>query len=294
MKNSKKITTRELKLLFVFFTLLILFVSYQFGYLKYTKKADALTSENQVLEGRLAELEKKDSNREKVENETAEYLRKKNAMLEEFSGGFTQEKITMFVIDLEEYAGMNVSSIAFEDTSVFYSPTGKGVADSGETQDTAAEETPQAAAGGEGIQPEDVSETAAPAEDMTEDNAEAGENSSEASSAAPDSKTPAVGITGYQTSVVLSYQATYEGLKKCIDYINDYKERMNISALTASFDSTTGNLTGTVTVTMYALYGAGKRYTPPQISGVKLGTDNIFGTFELPLNNGTNETDELP
>jgi hypothetical protein len=65
---------------------------------------------------------------------------------------------------------------------------------------------------------------------------------------------------------------------------------MNISDLTAAFDSTTGNLAGTMTIHLYAVNGTGKKYLEPQIAGLDIGTDNIFGTFELPVTGGINQS----
>lgn len=236
MKNNKKISTREFKLLFVFFTLLILYASYQFGYLKYTNKTEKLMEESRTLENQLSELKKKDSNKEKMIKEIEEFNQKKDSMLEEFPGGVTEEKITMFVVDMENYASAQVSTISFDGIQAFYSPD---IALSG---DMITEETNTST------------------ETMTD-----------------------VNITGYQTTVLLSYQATYAGLKKCIDYINTYKEKINIGGLTATFDSASGNLTGTITLIVYSLSGTDKRYQAPQIAGIEIGRENIFGTFEIPL-----------
>lgn len=261
MRNKLKISDREIKLLFVFFTLLILFVSYQFGYLQYTNKTDKLNEENQALTKQLAVLKEKNASKDKYKKEIEDLNQKKDAMLEEFAGGFTQEKSTIFVTDLEKYANMNISSITFQDTSAFYTPgmtiTGdKNTDETGNTGETEEYTLSKESASDSNIKQDTLN----------------------------------IPITGYETSIVLSYRATYEGLKKCIEYINNYDEKMNISELNAAFDSTTGNLTGTLTVTMYALEGAGRKYIEPQIAGVNLGTDNIFGTFELPLDNTVKES----
>jgi hypothetical protein len=93
----------------------------------------------------------------------------------------------------------------------------------------------------------------------------------------------ASGYTGYKTAVMIAYQATYEGMKKSIRYINEYEERMNLVDLTASFDNTTGNLTGVMTIELYAVTGTDRVPEEPVIQGVQLGTDNIFGSFEIPM-----------
>lgn len=58
---------------------------------------------------------------------------------------------------------------------------------------------------------------------------------------------------------------------------------MRIQSITAAFDSTTGNLTGTITIDLFMVSGEGREAELFDIYGIDLGTDNIFGTFELPV-----------
>lgn len=74
-----------------------------------------------------------------------------------------------------------------------------------------------------------------------------------------------------------NYACTYEQLKKMIDYINAYPERMNIDSISVTYDSETNGLKGNVTLNLFAVTGTGKEYTEPNISGLSMGTDNIFG-----------------
>ena len=74
-----------------------------------------------------------------------------------------------------------------------------------------------------------------------------------------------------------NYACTYEQLKKMIDYINAYPERMNIDSISVTYDSETNGLKGNVTLNLFAVTGTGKDYTEPNISGLIMGTDNIFG-----------------
>lgn len=89
-------------------------------------------------------------------------------------------------------------------------------------------------------------------------------------------------LLGYKSKITISYSSTYQGLKKCISYIHGFDERMNIPGFTASFDHATGNLSGTMTIDVYALCGTDKKFDEAIIDGVSVGKDNIFGTFENP------------
>lgn len=95
--------------------------------------------------------------------------------------------------------------------------------------------------------------------------------------------TNGLGVSVYTSPLSISYRTTYEGLKECMDYINQYEERMNVESITASYDATTGNLTGTMVINLYAMSGTDKQYVKPEVAGIPIGTENIFGTAEIPI-----------
>ena len=46
------------------------------------------------------------------------------------------------------------------------------------------------------------------------------------------------------------------------------------------FDNSTGKLSGTILVHFFSLNGNGKAYVEPDISGIILGNEDVFGTFK--------------
>lgn len=84
-----------------------------------------------------------------------------------------------------------------------------------------------------------------------------------------------VGITS--ESLSMSYKCTYEQMKKFVDFLNAYPERMNISSVSVSYDSETGNLSGSLLLNLYAVTGTDKQYVDPEITDIRLGDENIFG-----------------
>ncbi len=91
-------------------------------------------------------------------------------------------------------------------------------------------------------------------------------------------------LNGHKVTITIAFQVSYEGLKKCLDYIDNYSQKCSVGGLTVSFDSETGNLSGTMDITMYHLQGGNRKYTDPVIPSTDIGTSNIFGTIELPTN----------
>lgn len=81
----------------------------------------------------------------------------------------------------------------------------------------------------------------------------------------------------WKETLSTNYVCSYEQLKKMIDYINAYPERMNIDSISISYDSETNGLKGNLTLNMFAVTGTGKEYNPPVIDDLSMGTDSIFG-----------------
>lgn len=77
-------------------------------------------------------------------------------------------------------------------------------------------------------------------------------------------------------TLTMNYSCTYEQLKKLIDFINAYPERMNIKSISVSYDSETSNLSGALTLNLFAVTGTDRVYTEPKIEDIRLGEDNIF------------------
>ena len=55
---------------------------------------------------------------------------------------------------------------------------------------------------------------------------------------------------------------------------------MTLDNVNASYDTSTGNLTGTIIVNMFSMTGTDNSYSEPDAGDVAYGTDNIFGTIE--------------
>lgn len=73
----------------------------------------------------------------------------------------------------------------------------------------------------------------------------------------------------------VSYEGTYENLKKYLQYVADYKFRRNISQINIAYNQDEKTCSGTVTMNIYAITGGDR--DPEQVNvSVKEGVDNIF------------------
>ena len=88
-------------------------------------------------------------------------------------------------------------------------------------------------------------------------------------------------VVGYKTTLTLAFSCTDQQLTDALDFINSYEDKMSVETVTVGYDETSGNLTGTMNLCMYALDGSEKAYTAPDIKDVKLGVANIFGSKEI-------------
>ena len=84
-------------------------------------------------------------------------------------------------------------------------------------------------------------------------------------------------VVAYTTQLALSYETTYDGLKKTMDYFNQSAERMNVANFTANYNQETGALSGNMQLNLYSVTDANHTYKDPSVYGVQIGTDNIFG-----------------
>ncbi len=81
------------------------------------------------------------------------------------------------------------------------------------------------------------------------------------------------------TSLAINYATSYEGLKKCMDYINSYPERMNVSSFSATSSQETGQVIGNMLINLFGVHDDKHEYKEPSVGGIDLGVDCIFGTL---------------
>ena len=86
--------------------------------------------------------------------------------------------------------------------------------------------------------------------------------------------------TMYRTRNGFVYETGYNGMKNLIHTINHQMDKITIQTFSASYDTSTGLLMGTVDTNFFTMEGTVREYNSPQIPHVDEGTDNIFQTAE--------------
>ncbi len=117
------------------------------------------------------------------------------------------------------------------------------------------------------------------------ENTEAGEGATASAEISPETKVPINEIIGkyatYQLSIIGKKSEVYDAL----DWISENSEHMSVGPISLSFDSSTGKLSGTMAINYYSMNGNGISYVEPDISGIVLGSEDIFGLGEKKAKN---------
>lgn len=82
---------------------------------------------------------------------------------------------------------------------------------------------------------------------------------------------------GYQTIINMSYEGSYAQWKDLITFINEYSTKNTIDAISSVYNEATDTVTGTLTVSIYAVSGSGRTFKEPTFT-IETGSDNVFST----------------
>lgn len=253
------LSARDKMILIIVLGLVIVGCVYFFIFRSNIADAEEIEATNAGLETELASLQSMDANRQATEEDTTAKKAMIQEMLNAFPSEVTEEKVIEIIKDMEDETKVVVSSIGFNMDQQFY-------------PDPAAMAAAEAAAaeGGEGTEEAATTETAPVTETAP---AEGGEFVLNVDN-----------LIGYKHDITLSFVGTYDQVRDMIDYINKATDKMRFSTLSLAYNTTDGNLNGSMSLSMYAIYGNGKEYVEPTIKNVKLKVDSIFGNqIDVPV-----------
>lgn len=245
---------RDKKLLVYLGALVILAVAYFFVGRPYLDKIDALSTEKMQLESQLAEKRKALENKDMYEQGIVDSEARIREIIEEFPEDNVDEKSIMFVARTEPEIPIWFNQVKFaEETKMMIN--GEETESASDVEQEQLEESVEAAEG------EEVTAT----EESEAPDAESGRGST------------GLGDLMYRdTELGLAFETQYDGFKKLLAYIRDYEDRMVIKDIDVSYDSFGDLVSGTLTLSQYAVLGP-DRTLPDVVTDVEdLGTENIF------------------
>lgn len=252
----------------MFIGILVFFVGWYFGYRPQMEKADQIEDLNGALEEQLQDLLELAANKDFYVSETASIKDKISEYISEFPADVRPEDGIVLANKMENELGFQITNVGVGEKEFVASIDGSSEEDLAQSQDQTMSEQANTQTQ---EQIDNIEGTDSQAE-------EALQNASDAAVAdqSSDSQVPVL----YRTQVTLQFNGTYAGLKKAVLYVADQSGRMTLDNVNASYDTSTGNLTGTIIVNIFSMSGTERTYTEPDAGSVAYGTDNIFGTVE--------------
>ncbi len=223
LKGMLKISERDKKLLVVVLAVLIIALAYFFGFQNLSDQVDTLSTKKTTLETTQRDLKEKNNNKQKYVNDTMNYLKQYDNLLDRYAAGSTQPNSIDFFNKTESVTGTWVRSLALSPTTVLY---------------------------------------------------KFGQVSS---SNVNGSSSYSSNLVGYKSLISIAYEGDYSQWKNFIKYVNTYANKSTIESLSASYNESTGTVSGAASIALYSIEGGDRKFTEPSFD-VQTGTGNIFSS----------------
>lgn len=243
---------KQIKFIISLISVGIFVYSYFIVYEKYTSKTTEAYNEIKIVQQKIREREEMLIQEEEIQSSLEEVNRKKHEIIDNYPVHIAKEDNFMFVEKLQNNVKINIMSLDVSDNTDFYTTILPLV---------------------------EVDITENQEEEVRSDNKR-------------DSDAETTTMTGLVNTISMSFLTSYEGLKDLSEYIRKYPEPTVIDRVSISYDSSTGALAGNLTLKRFALTGTGKEYNGTHIDGIDIGTDNIFGTDGIQIQNNEQSEQE--
>lgn len=263
--NKIKISDSDKRLLIIFFAIVILACSYFFIFNKGMTKASELEAQNEQDSAKVQQMQQMEASLPQVKENIENMKQTQADIIAKYPSDMTTEKTIESLQDYEDHSSdFHITDITFAMRMPLVGAVDTTAAGS------STDETDSSADTADGVADSATGDTSA-----TADTQSAGEKTDDA---AADASADTVGnVAGYYASIGIRYEASYNGLKEMIAYVNAFQDRTTITQFTAAFDDATGKLTGEMTLNMYYITNTGKEYVPPVFDFMPKGVSNIFG-----------------
>ena len=261
------ISMRDKKLLLMFSGVAVFGLGWFFGYRPQMEEAANIEAANKPLEERLSNLLELAGNRDFYISETENAQNKINEYVSKFPSDVKEENGIVLAQNIENSLGMQISNVGIATKEFVASIDGSTEEEIAEQNETMSEQANSQAR-------EQIDEI----EGTDSKAAEELQNASDIAAAQADStsQTPVL----YRTQDTLEFNGTYANLKDVVAYLAEQTGRLTVDNMNASYDTSTGYLTGSIVVNMFSMTGTGNIYTEPDAGQVAYGTSNLFGTLE--------------
>ena len=273
------ISMRDKKLLLMFSGVAVFGLGWFFGYRPQMEEAANIEAANKPLEERLSNLLELAGNRDFYISETESAQNKINEYVAKFPSDVKEENGIVLAQNIENSLGMQISNVGIATKEFVASIDGSTEEEIAEQNETMSEQA--------------NSQTREQIDEIEGTDSKAAEelqNASDIAAAQADStsQTPVL----YRTQDTLEFTGTYANLKDVVAYLAEQTGRLAVDNMNASYDTSTGYLTGSIVVNMFSMTGTGNTYTEPDAGQVAYGTSNLFGTLEKATANTAQTSEE--
>ncbi len=259
------ISIRDKKILLMFFGVAIFGAGYLFGYKPQMDEAESYRAKSVPVQEHLGKLVEMAKKKDFYVEETASIQKKIDEYTAQFPADVKEEDGILLANSMENTLDMSFSNVGLGSREFVASMDGSTQEEAEQQQQTLSEQN-----------------NAKTQEQIDEiEGKDSTEEKEEDAAASVDSTLPVL----YRTQDTLQFTGTYAGLKDIAGYLSDQNGRITVDSVNASFDSSTGNLTGTLTVNLFSMTGTSNSYTEPDAGSVAHGTGNIFGTIDASTEN---------
>ena len=273
------ISMRDKKLLLMFSGVAVFGLGWFFGYRPQMEEAANIEAANKPLEERLSNLLELAGNRDFYISETESAQNKINEYVAKFPSDVKEENGIVLAQNIENSLGMQISNVGIATKEFVASIDGSTEEEIAEQNETMSEQA--------------NSQTREQIDEIEGTDSKAAEelqNASDIAAALADStsQTPVL----YRTQDTLEFTGTYANLKDVVAYLAEQTGRLTVDNMNASYDTSTGYLTGSIVVNMFSMTGTGNTYTEPDAGQVAYGTSNLFGTLDKATANTAQTSEE--
>ena len=273
------ISMRDKKLLLMFSGVAVFGLGWFFGYRPQMEEAANIEAANKPLEERLSNLLELAGSRDFYISETESAQNKINEYVAKFPSDVKEENGIVLAQNIENSLGMQISNVGIATKEFVASIDGSTEEEIAEQNETMSEQA--------------NSQTREQIDEIEGTDSKAAEelqNASDIAAAQADStsQTPVL----YRTQDTLEFTGTYANLKDVVAYLAEQTGRLTVDNMNASYDTSTGYLTGSIVVNMFSMTGTGNTYTEPDAGQVAYGTSNLFGTLEKATANAAQTSEE--
>ncbi len=238
-----KVTLAQIRVILLLAAVLLIVITYFLVFQKNMDQAANYDNMTRKEQERISYLTGLQSQADDLDIYTSLYTSYIDPFIQSFPVKLTQQKSIYLIYNMMVESGVTVESVVPGNVTPFYYK--------GQVLDSASAQN-QAQVNVEGQEEENLSEITVVSMDQ---------------------------MIGSKATYTINLAGETKDIFKALDWIRDNKEKMSVGNVNVQFDSSTGQLKGSIGITFYCMLGNGVPYKDPDTSIFTYGMDKIFGEF---------------